>query len=107
MINEWPNNEELNELNEEYEEDDDEIIQNEESPIDIDENFKNNVVNIKHELYENTVLSPELNTDEKVELQKIVQHSATQFLDYFSVVKSYWATIYESIDMTIKRNRKY
>jgi hypothetical protein len=50
---------------------------------------------------------PELNTDEKLELQKIVHHSATQFLDYFSVVKSYWATIYESIDMTIKRNRKY
>jgi hypothetical protein len=50
---------------------------------------------------------PELNTDEKIELQKIVHHSATQFLDYFSVVKSYWATIYESIDMTIKRNRKY
>jgi len=50
---------------------------------------------------------PELNTEEKIELQKIVHHSATQFLDYFSVVKSYWATIYESIDMTIKRNRKY
>ena len=50
---------------------------------------------------------PELNTEEKLELQKIVHHSATQFLDYFSVVKSYWATIYESIDMTIKRNRKY
>jgi hypothetical protein len=64
MINEWPNNKDLNEEDEEYEEDDDEIIQNEESPMDIDENFKNNVVNIKHELYENTVLSPELNTDE-------------------------------------------
>jgi hypothetical protein len=50
---------------------------------------------------------PELNTEEKLELQKIVQHSSIQFLDYFSAVKSYWATIYESIDMTIKRNRKY
>jgi hypothetical protein len=61
---EWPNNEELNELNQEYEEDDDQIIQNEESPMDIDENFKNNIVNLKHEIYENTVLSPELNTNE-------------------------------------------
>ena len=57
---EWPNNEESDDDNN----DDDEIIQNEEVPIDIDENFKNNVVNLKHELYENTVLSPKLNTDE-------------------------------------------
>jgi hypothetical protein len=74
MINEWPNNNDLNELNEEYEEDDDEIIQNEESPIDIDENFKNNVVNIKHELYENTVLSPELNTDEAQSINQLEKY---------------------------------
>ena len=60
MSIEWPNNEESDDDNN----DDDEIIQNEEVPIDIDENFKNNVVNLKHELYENTVLSPKLNTDE-------------------------------------------
>lgn len=50
---------------------------------------------------------PELNGVEKEEVDKIIKHSTNQFLDYFSVVKSYWATIYESIDMTIKRNRKY
>lgn len=50
---------------------------------------------------------PELNGVEKEEVDKITKHSTNQFLDYFSVVKSYWATIYESIDMTIKRNRKY
>jgi hypothetical protein len=52
--------------NEEYDNDDnddnDDIILNEESPMDIDENFKNNVVNLKRTLYENTVLSPELGT---------------------------------------------
>ena len=50
---------------------------------------------------------PRLNTEENTELQKIIQHSATQFLDYFSAVKSYWTAIYESIDMIVKRNKKY
>ena len=50
---------------------------------------------------------PELNGIEKEEVNKIIKHSANQFLEYFNVVKSYWSTIYESIDMTIKRNRRY
>jgi len=58
-MNIWPNNEESD-----YEYNDEDSILNEEPPMDIDENFKNNVVNIKHELYEKTILSPELNTDE-------------------------------------------
>ena len=43
---------------------DDEIIQNDVPPPDIDPEFRNNVLNIKHEIYENTILKPELNTEE-------------------------------------------
>lgn len=43
---------------------DDEIIQNDVPPPDIDPEFRNNVLNIKHEIYENTILEPELNTEE-------------------------------------------
>jgi hypothetical protein len=43
---------------------DDEIIQNDVSPPDIDSEFRNNILNIKHEIYENTILKPELNTEE-------------------------------------------
>ena len=50
---------------------------------------------------------PILNGVEKDEVDKIIKHSANQFLEYFNVVKSYWSTIYESIEMTIKRNRRY
>jgi hypothetical protein len=42
----------------------DEIIQNDVSPPDIDSEFRNNILNIKHEIYENTILKPELNTEE-------------------------------------------
>ena len=53
--------------NDEYGDDDDgdgdgDIILNEEPPMGMNENFKNNVLNLKHTLYENTVLSPELGT---------------------------------------------
>ena len=55
----WPN---IEESDDDY--NDEDSILNEELPMDIDENFKNNIVNLKHELYENIVLSPQLNTDE-------------------------------------------
>lgn len=41
---------------------DDEYQVNEVAPQDIDENFKNDVLNIKHMIYDNTVLAPELGT---------------------------------------------
>jgi len=55
----WSNNEESDDDN--YDNDD---IINEEPPMDIDENFKKNIVNLKRTLYENTVLSPELGTSQ-------------------------------------------
>jgi hypothetical protein len=48
------------ESDEEYE---DEYDHNEVAPPEIDNNFRENVLNIKHLLYENSVLSPELGTE--------------------------------------------
>jgi hypothetical protein len=44
----------------EYEEE--EYIQNEVLPPDVDQEFRNNVLNVKHILYDNTILKPELGT---------------------------------------------
>jgi uncharacterized membrane protein YheB (UPF0754 family) len=58
-MNMWPNNEESDD---DY--NDEDSILNDEPPLDIDDNFKKNVLNLKHEIYENTVLSPVLGTKE-------------------------------------------
>jgi hypothetical protein len=55
-------------------ESEDEYQQNEEMPIDIDINFKNNVLNIKHLLYENIVLSPELGTEKAQNLETLQEY---------------------------------
>ena len=47
---------------EEY--DDTDYVPNEVSPPDVDENFRHNVLNVKHILYDNTVLLPNLGTSE-------------------------------------------
>lgn len=43
---------------------DDEYVPNEVSPPDVDETFRKNVLNVKHILYENTILSPNLGTSD-------------------------------------------
>ena len=107
MINEWPNNKDLNELDEEDEENnDDEIIQNEERPIDIDENFKNNVVNIKHELYENTVLSPELNTDEAQSINQLEKYLENINNVYILSVNAQKGKINNNLDKFPKETRE-
>ena len=107
MINEWPNNKDLNELDEEDEENnDDEIIQNEERPIDIDENFKNNVVNIKHELYENTVLSPELNTDEAQSINQLEKYLENINNVYILSVNAQKGKINNNLDKFPKETRQ-
>jgi hypothetical protein len=50
------------ESDEEYE--DEEYVQNEVSPPDVSEQFRNNVLNVKHMLYDSTILKPELGTSE-------------------------------------------
>jgi len=104
MINEWPNNKDLNELDEEN--NDDEIIQNEERPIDIDENFKNNVVNIKHELYENTVLSPELNTDEAQSINQLEKYLENINNVYILSVNAQKGKINNNLDKFPKETRE-
>lgn len=44
--------------------DDDEYIMNEVAPPTIDDKFRKDVLSIKHIIYDNTVLSPELGTDD-------------------------------------------
>ena len=57
---EWPNNEE----SDDNDDNDDEIIQNDVPPPDIDPEFRNNVLKLKHEIYVKTIFKPELNTEE-------------------------------------------
>lgn len=54
--NKWKSDEDYED---DYQEDQ---YQNEVSPPDLDENFKKNVLNVKHNLYDNIVLGPELET---------------------------------------------
>ena len=67
MSNMWPNNEESDD---EY--NDEDSILNEELPADIDEKFKKTVSTLKHEIYENTVLSPDLGT-KKAQNNKVLE----------------------------------
>jgi hypothetical protein len=56
------------ESDEEYE---DEYEQNEVAPPEIDDEFKNGVLNVKHRLYENIILGPELGTKEAQSLETL------------------------------------
>ena len=58
------------ESDDEYE-NDDEYEQNEISPPEIDDKFKSNILNIKHMLYENSILSPELGTSSAQSLHSL------------------------------------
>lgn len=52
-------------------ESDNEYEQNEIMPPDIDEEFKNDIVNLKHIIYENTILTPELGTTDAQSLKSL------------------------------------
>jgi len=49
---------------------------------------------------------PVLTIEEQVEVEKIIKDSSSKFFEYFSIVKSYWGLIYDSISFSIKRNSK-
>ena len=59
------------ESDDEYE---DEYEQNEVSPPDVDASFKNYVLSVKHNLYENSVLKPELGTKEAQSLEPLQKY---------------------------------
>jgi hypothetical protein len=50
---------------------------------------------------------PELTDEELKEMDKIIKFSATKFFEYFSILKSYWSLAYDTISLSIKRNKKY
>lgn len=49
---------------------------------------------------------PVFSIEEKNELHKIIQFSTNKVLDYFNIYKSYWSLIYDSISISVKRNKK-
>jgi hypothetical protein len=52
-------------------------------------------------------IPPNLKEDEIDEVNRIIRFSASKFFEYFSIFKSYWEVIYETISITLKRNKKY
>lgn len=49
---------------------------------------------------------PNLSPEEKNEIDKILKYSSPKFFEYFNIVKSYWSLIYDSISVSVKRNKK-
>jgi len=49
---------------------------------------------------------PNLLPEEKNEVDKILKYSLPKFLEYFNIIKSYWSLIYDSISVSVKRNKK-
>jgi hypothetical protein len=50
---------------------------------------------------------PELEQPEIKEVDSILKYSASKFFDYFNIVKSYWSIIYDTISISLKKNKKY
>lgn len=49
---------------------------------------------------------PQMNEEEFDEYKKILKYSQPKLLDYFNIAKSIWAIVYDSINVTVKKNRK-
>jgi hypothetical protein len=49
---------------------------------------------------------PTLSNEDNKEIDKIIKFSASKFFEYFSILKSYWSIVYESISISVKRNKK-
>lgn len=50
---------------------------------------------------------PEFTKEEDEEFDKIVKFSSSKFFEYFNIIKTYWSMIYETIAVSIKKNKKY
>jgi hypothetical protein len=50
---------------------------------------------------------PELSKDEHIEFMSILKYSAPRIMEYFNVAKSVWSIVFESLDMKIRRSKKY
>jgi len=49
---------------------------------------------------------PDMNDDEFKEYQKILKYSQPKLFDYFNIAKSIWSVVYDSINVTVKKNKK-
>jgi hypothetical protein len=49
---------------------------------------------------------PELTSEEMIEFRDILSFSTPRIMEYFSVAKSVWSIVFDSLDMKIKRNKK-
>lgn len=49
---------------------------------------------------------PKMNLEEEQELDKIIKFTSSKFFEYFSLVKSFWTVIYETISISPKKNKK-
>ena len=74
--------------------------------MDIDENFKNNIVNLKHEIYENTVLSPELNTNEAQSIDPLEKYLENINNVYILSVNAQNGKINNNLDKFPKETRE-
>ena len=48
---------------------------------------------------------PVMADDEYLEYQKILKYSHPKLQDYFGITKSIWAVVYESIQVSVKKNK--
>jgi len=49
---------------------------------------------------------PQMSKQESQEFRKILMYSAPRIMEYFSIAKSVWTIVFDSLDMKIKRNKK-
>jgi hypothetical protein len=71
-----------NKWDESEEEYDDDYVQNEVSPPEINQEFSNNILNVKHSLYDNIVLKPEVGTEE-AQSSKVLQEYLNRLNDVY------------------------
>lgn len=71
-----------NDTDSEDEYNDEEYVQNEVAPQSIHKDFSDNVLNVKHSLYDNIVLSPQLGT-ERAQSQEILQDYLNKLNDMY------------------------
>jgi len=50
--------------------------------------------------------APKFSPEEVTEIDSIINYSSSKFFEYFGIVKSYWSIIYDTISVSVKRNKK-
>jgi hypothetical protein len=50
--------------------------------------------------------APTFSPEEVTEIDSIINYSSSKFFEYFGIVKSYWSIIYDTISVSVKRNKK-